>query len=270
LALGFRVIAIVVTLAALLRAEAAVPRSYSHICATGFSSLNIMNLVCDDDEVGAILERMVEIPLVNVDSSQLFDSRLFDTCKSLDDAKRCLLDGYGKKLHELEAEARRLSRLYEDNDKVVLPESTLQRLSGVYKRRHKYSDWAGPREIENILELVPVSRDAAYIRAELYPASRDSCGVAGIFAFRNIGGFVLQDDAKAGACLLTVSVKDGALSFSDPTGNCQTFCAHHGSWDETFDLKLRREIRYMPRLLVSREYQGAITRYEKRNPDKGQ
>jgi hypothetical protein len=258
-------VAVAIALAAPSRTRAAVPAPYAHICSsTGFSSLKIMNLVCDDEDIGALLAHADKMPLVHVDYFWLFDDRLFKECDRADDAKSCLLSGYSRKISDLEDEQRQLRSLYGDSNSVASPRGLMAELSGVYKLRHKYSNLTvGAIEIENILEFVPISADAAYIKIVLYPDTyRDNCAIAGVFQFKNVGGFVFQGDKSPGECLLTVASKDSSLELSDPTGNCQKFCAAHGSWDEVFPRKQRRPIRYMSKILHSSEYQAAVSSYQ--------
>ena len=58
---------------------------------------------------------------------------------------------------------------------------------------------------------------------------------------------------------------NGKLVFSDPGSNCKAqYCGERGRFEGTaFPMTSRRDIRYMTRLLASREYHEAITERKK-------
>ena len=145
----------------------------------------------------------------------------------------------------------------------------LTKMSGVYKYNVKNTDFTcGKYQSEDVLEFVPVSDSAAYVKSRLYFSNNHSCAFAGIAEYKRIGGFVLQDTGSENAqrCILTISLDDDKVAFKDPNGNCMKFCGARGNLGAArFNLGQRKKIRYMPVIEKSQEYIGALAQYREQH-----
>lgn len=142
----------------------------------------------------------------------------------------------------------------------------LDSIAGVYKERFKNGLVTGEEyESENVVEVVKVSPTTAYVRADLEFYNGHQCAIRGIAKLE--GDALVYRPAERiegfGPCELGVSVKDGKLAFSDKDGECRRYyCGARGGFDGiAFPLTSRRTIRYMPRLLASREYAAAMKEF---------
>lgn len=158
----------------------------------------------------------------------------------------------------------------------VPPTKVMTDMAGVYKHRFMNGiigtgkapmEADEPYESEDIVEIVPYSDTHIYIRAELAFYNGHSCSISGMAGYEQ-GRFVFHDPEKVyngGApCTLTISQSNDALTITDrlsPDGEatCSGYCGARGSLSGVSMLKKsRRPIRYMPRIIKSREYQKAI------------
>jgi hypothetical protein len=149
-------------------------------------------------------------------------------------------------------------------------------VAGVYKRRHEIAMHAEPasrEQAENILEVVKVSPREAYVRVRLIFDNGHLCSLYGI---ANVEGSALvyrkPDTISVFAgrgkpfrsveteCILSLKRDGNRLVFDDKDDVCRaSMCGARGILRKaSFDLKSRRVIRYMPRLLASREYAEAM------------
>lgn len=140
---------------------------------------------------------------------------------------------------------------------------------GVYKNSFLNRD-AGGRSFksEDILELVKVTDRTAYFRIHLEFYNGHICAMAGV-AERHGNDLTYRSsdtDSHGNHCVLEIKRSDKALELDEGTSlsTCQELnCGVNGSFKGTsFDLSRRRDIRYMARLLKSREYADALAEYK--------
>jgi hypothetical protein len=158
----------------------------------------------------------------------------------------------------------------------VPPVKLMADMAGVYKHRFKNGIIASgkapmeadtPYESEDIVEIVPYNDTHIYIRAELQFYNGHSCSISGMAGYEQ-GRFVFHDPEKAydggASCTLTISQSKDDVTITDrlsPDGEatCRGYCGARGSLSGVSILKKsRRPIRYMQRIVNSREYQKAI------------
>ena len=147
-------------------------------------------------------------------------------------------------------------------------------LAGVYKHRFANSDMQGDHfTSEDILEIVPVTADAAYVRLHLEFYNGHECAISGIA--RQAGQSLVYDgpaDADGKPCRLTLASRgDGIHIFEGENGACRAqTCGMRGGYGykadgpPDFTSGQRRAIRYLPRLVASTEYQSALAEYRAR------
>lgn len=144
-------------------------------------------------------------------------------------------------------------------------------LEGVYKVRFSNSSASGQRYVsENVLEIVPHDARSAYVRVRLEFFNGHTCTLWGIARVAD-GKLVYQEQGSRddGACQLEVTLKDGEVVLEDvlaPGGahSCRSHCGARGSMSGRWPYASRRPIRYMKRLLESREYRAAVDEYQRR------
>lgn len=158
----------------------------------------------------------------------------------------------------------------------------LTSLAGVYKSRHfvKILTMSPPDDterVEDVLEIVKLSSNAAYVRAHLEFDNGHQCNFhqvmkvegrslvyrepATIWVFTGTGKPFRPVKTE---CVLRLKRDHSRLAFEDKDDVCRTsMCGTRGNLrDAAFDFKSRRAIRYMPRLLASREYTEAMRNRE--------
>jgi hypothetical protein len=144
-------------------------------------------------------------------------------------------------------------------------------LAGVYKHRFSNGDVQGEKYTsEDILEIVPVDADAAYVRLHLEFFNGHECGIEGVArqAGQNLV-YAGPADADGKPCRLTLASKpDGIHIYEDENGACRNqTCGMRGGYGykadnpPDFTPAERRTIRYLPRLLASSEYKQAMAEY---------
>jgi hypothetical protein len=147
------------------------------------------------------------------------------------------------------------------------PSAFLKRVTGVYKDRFHNALVSGEKfESENILEVVPVNADHAYIRMHLEFYNGHVGAIYGIATY--IGHESLAyDNGKSGAekCLLTISWSPETVVTAadyDKTPGCSYYHGARGSLnDMKFKVAQRRDIRYLQRLRDSREFKDAMAEF---------
>jgi hypothetical protein len=135
----------------------------------------------------------------------------------------------------------------------------ISRCEGVYKTRFDNGTVSGEKfESEDILEIVRYSADKIYFRLELVFFNAHRCSVAGIAQYED-GVFTYRRGADGADCVLKIHVNDKDIRFEDVDGECRKYyCGARGGFTSVkFPAKSRRRIRYMKRLLASREYASA-------------
>jgi hypothetical protein len=158
----------------------------------------------------------------------------------------------------------------------VPPAEAMKQMEGVYKHRFKNGiitpgkapmEADEPYESEDIVEIVPHDATHVYVRAELQFYNGHSCSVAGMAGFEN-GKFVYHDPeppiASEPACVLTLVQNKDTVTLTDrlaPEGaaTCSMHCGARGSLSNyVMPKSTRRPIRYLKRLVASREYKKAV------------
>ena len=145
----------------------------------------------------------------------------------------------------------------------------MQQMQGVYKHRFPNSTFDGKEKwiSEDVVEIVPMDDRHIYVRAELAFGNGHSCSINGAATYEN-GTFVFHEALENAygpqRCTLRVSVDPKLLRLTDVDPNtgdasCRMYCGARGSLsDYTIGRSARREIRYLPRLKASTQYQEAL------------
>ena len=143
-------------------------------------------------------------------------------------------------------------------------------VAGVYKFSFKNATVdGGPYRSEDILEIVRRSPSLAYFRFHMEFYNGHICAAEGIAEAR--GQSLVYDihrDWEGKVCKLTLRVAPDKIVFSDPDGVCRmSFCGARGVLQgESFARPTRRPIRYMNRLLASRQFAAAVAEYGAAHP----
>ena len=145
----------------------------------------------------------------------------------------------------------------------------LSEVAGVYKKKFKNSTVNDEDyESEDILEIVPINKTAAYVRMELDFFNGHSCSLSTVFEYEDKGEFIaFADDVRApgDGCTLKMEVGDKVLRFFDISkgvSDCKIHCGARGSLDEVeFTRSKKRKIRYMSRLVNGRHFKSATENY---------
>jgi hypothetical protein len=118
---------------------------------------------------------------------------------------------------------------------------------------------------DDVAEIVPLDRDAAYVRIELAFFNGHSCSISGIG--RIVGAAVVYNDHSSilpgqPPCILSVSHQGNGLLIDDAGGSCKSYCGARGSLSRfRLPWKSRRPITYLSRLRTSRAYLDALHRW---------
>ncbi|MBC3883267.1 hypothetical protein H8K35_18065 [Undibacterium sp. LX40W] len=160
------------------------------------------------------------------------------------------------------------------SDNTSKPSDLIRKIEGVYKHRFGNGLVSGEKyQSEDIVEIVSYSEDAIYFRASLQFYNGHTCGISGIAKFSN-DAFVYQSDkyqTEQKVCTLKISSNNGSLNLTDrinaeSSSSCSAYCGARGSL-ANYDISLakKRNIRYMPLILKSRQYVEAVEEYQKEN-----
>lgn len=163
----------------------------------------------------------------------------------------------------------------------LFAESLIDRVEGVYKHRFQNGLVSGETyESEDILEIVKTAEGAAYVRYDLQFFNGHTCDLYGI-AEEKADALVYTDKSSQNpdsACVLSINIKDGKLLTedlspydSDKTYGCQSYCGARGGFNNvSFDMKAKRKIRYLKKLMNSEEFKQATTLYEEKKKVKNE
>lgn len=147
------------------------------------------------------------------------------------------------------------------------PASPVDALSGRYDRSFPNATVDGERYTgEDIVEIVRVTPDAAYVRASLSFFNGHSCGIAGVARVQG-KRLVYRERASpdGGQCTLTIERAGRSLRLDDGGGACKDHCGARGSFtDHDLPFASRRPIRYMTRLKASTQYRQALAQWRRR------
>lgn len=147
-------------------------------------------------------------------------------------------------------------------------EDLIHKIEGVYKRSFQNGSVQGETYTsENILEIVPYEKDMIYFVIKSYFYNGHSCSVSGIAQYQD-GKFIFSpsEPFEDQPCKLNISLKNGhIISIQDVNDVCRRYyCGVRGGLnDESFTLEKRRKIKYMERILNSRQYKEAISDFKK-------
>jgi hypothetical protein len=143
----------------------------------------------------------------------------------------------------------------------------VESIQGVYKTRHQiamYDTALPPADqhvaVEDVMEIVAQPGGRAYIRLHLVFDNGHLCGLHGIAEPEGDALVYRPRDNVEGPCALSLRKAGGRIVFQDPEDACRTdYCGMRGRLEgASFPLSGRRPIRYMKRLLASREYGEAV------------
>lgn len=138
----------------------------------------------------------------------------------------------------------------------------VQDLAGRYYRQFPNGTMAGDKYTgQDIVEIVPVTPRAAYVRLSLDFFNGHVCGIYGIARVEG-DALVYRDPRDPGEggkpCLLTIRRKGAKLGWSDGEGSCKDYCGMRGTLNGELPFASKRPIRYLPKLKASRQYREAI------------
>jgi hypothetical protein len=123
---------------------------------------------------------------------------------------------------------------------------------------------------ENIIEIYPVSRDAAYVRAHTEWANGHSCSLWGVAATQRDRLVYREPMNKpgAGGCVLSIRRLGGNLRMNDESdGGCQAYCGARGTFREVdLPFSSRRPITYGARLRGSWQFKEAMADWQNGRP----
>ena len=122
---------------------------------------------------------------------------------------------------------------------------------------------------ENVLEIVKLAPDAAYVRARLNFYNGHLCAIYGVAHVEDrelVYRSPPETYAGAKQCVLHIAVRGNSLTLAD-AGTCSANCGARGGFDNAaFPAVSRRSIRYMTRLKASREFAAAMTEEHRIRP----
>ncbi len=154
----------------------------------------------------------------------------------------------------------------------------VKQFAGRFSKHFPNSDIDGHRYwSDNVVEIVPVSTNAAYFRIHLEFYNGHACSLSGV-AQASGSGLRYQTvipvydfssrGMKNGQCVLQISKQDNHLLLKelDPDMGCKyNYCGTRGEFDGvTLPWKSHRSISYMQKLKTSNEYRDALKRWQNR------
>jgi hypothetical protein len=115
---------------------------------------------------------------------------------------------------------------------------------------------------DDVLEIVPVDHDHAFVRVHTMFFNGHSCQLFGIARVEG-NALVYREPPEEGvtpSCVLTLSRKGKLLSFDDGDASCKLHCGMRGTLSgSTLPWASRRPITYIARLKTSWEYREALS-----------
>lgn len=116
---------------------------------------------------------------------------------------------------------------------------------------------------DDVVEIVPVAENAAYVRVSLQFYNGHDCGMSGVAQAE--GGKLVYHDPSAPIlkgerkCVMSLSRQGGNLLIDDDGNTCKDYCGVRGSlMNDTLPWKSKRPITYMATLKASSEYNDAL------------
>jgi hypothetical protein len=121
---------------------------------------------------------------------------------------------------------------------------------------------------DDVVEIVPVSKGAAYVRAHLEFYNGHECNIWGVAeAERN--ELVYRDPQSPFSgprCVLHIFRSGNSLKLDDKNGGCKGYCGVRGGFNgDTLPFASRRSIHYMVLLKSSRQYREALKDWHSNN-----
>jgi hypothetical protein len=142
----------------------------------------------------------------------------------------------------------------------------IDKVTGVYKKAFRNGDTSGEKYTsENILEIVKLSPTTAYFRVHLEFFNGHLCEESGVARVKDRAlVYHGEVNTEGKQCVLSFQLVKGKMTLGDEGGACRAgTCGARGGYDFVeFDMKRRRSIRYMKRLLNSEEYKAAIEEFK--------
>ena len=144
----------------------------------------------------------------------------------------------------------------------------LDKIAGVYRNRFTnrfVRSEDGIYQSEDVLEVVPLDKNTAYVRMSLQFFNGHSGGIYGVATVQ--GRTLVYDNRKAGSdhCIVQYIWEDKEIVTKadyDVTPGCTHYHGARGSLNGAkFKRSSKREIRYMTRLKASREFREATEKY---------
>lgn len=147
------------------------------------------------------------------------------------------------------------------------PIDPVNRFAGRYSDHFLNGDvWGESFWSDNVVEIVPVSPDAAYFRILLVFYNGHTCDIYGVA--QADGPNLIFHDPTVAKCTLQISKQGNQLLLNelDSDLSCKfNYCGMRGGFDGiTLPWRSRRQITYMRILKASSEYRGAIKLWEQR------
>jgi hypothetical protein len=138
----------------------------------------------------------------------------------------------------------------------------LRTVEGVYKHRFENGDVNGRKYVsEDVLEIVPLSSDRAYVRLRLNFYNGHLCALSGVAHVQD-KALVYRPVAPAinGPCELRLEASSDKITFADRDDHCrEVYCGARGMLrGMSLPAASRRPIRYLARLKASRQFQEAL------------
>ncbi|WP_158923038.1 hypothetical protein [Acidisphaera sp. S103] len=143
------------------------------------------------------------------------------------------------------------------------PSSLTEALSGRYSKHFVNGMVDGERyDSDDVVEIVPVAEDAAYIRASLQFANGHACDISGVAeAEKNqlVYREPVSQSLNGQQCVLRLSRVGSKLQLDDGAGSChEMHCGMRGTLTWALPFESQRPIRYMARLKASSDYIAAL------------
>jgi hypothetical protein len=138
-------------------------------------------------------------------------------------------------------------------------------IQGAYHHAFANGDVQGDKfQGEDVLEVVKLSADTAYIRLHLDFFNGHMCSLWGVADLE--GDTLVYRSKTIPGCELTLSFGADAVTFADRDGVCrQQNCGMRGGFNGArFETKNRRAIHYMDKLMASRQYKEALAERDAR------
>lgn len=151
----------------------------------------------------------------------------------------------------------------------------IQTLAGRYSKHLLNGMMDGERYwSDDVVEVVPLRDEAAFVRVALQFANGHGCDLSGVAKVEH-DQLVYRESPLPGyslpvpgswevehPCVLRLSRVGAKLQLDDGEGSCHGWhCGMRGTLTWALPFSSRRPITYMPLIKVSRQYQDALTRW---------